>query len=96
MIMKQDVLHCLLVGFWHLCHKLKCIMCIILCVNFLCDYMVLNHVKPFYSGDFSNRVLLGSRTRMQGLETMPTDADENLILKTVKCQCYVQYIKLSY
>jgi len=33
-IMKQDVFLCLLVGFWHLCHRLKFIMCIILCVNF--------------------------------------------------------------
>jgi len=40
-IMKQDALLCLLVGFWHLHHKLKCIMCIILCL-LLCDYIVLN------------------------------------------------------
>jgi len=33
-IMKQDVLFCLLIGFWHLCHKLKCTMCIILYENF--------------------------------------------------------------
>jgi len=42
-IMKQNVLLCLLVSFWHLCHKLKVYnVHYSLYKVFLCDYIVLN------------------------------------------------------
>jgi len=90
-VMKQDVLLCLLIGFWHLCHTYRNVH-YSLCKLFLCDYIVLNlnffcHLKPgAYLGFFQWGFYKEVDPECRSLETAPPDADENLILQTVKCQ----------